>query len=329
MKFKIGKEMLFLSEEDVKKCITMKEAVKLAEEGIKADATGKVEGNKFYMDLDKGFIKPFSGLIKGKGEAFVKIFTLFPDNQKKGLPTTTNLVILYDAYTGVPLSLMEANWVTGAKTGASSAVTAKFLANPESSSVAIVGAGLQGRTHLEGLSCLFNLEEARVYDVDFKASLKYAEEMSGKLDLTVKPVNSPRKAIVGADIVYTVTTANEPIVKGEWLKPGVFLAKLGSWQELDLNVFSHVDKVVVDRWLYVSHRVPELRKLINEGKISREDIYAEYPEIVAGEKRGREAKDEKILYIALGIWGEYAAILPYIYRKAVELGIGKKIKLSF
>ena len=106
------------------------------------------------------------------------------------------------------------------------------------------------------------------------------------------------------------------------------MARLGSYQEVALDVITDVDKVVVDKWHYVSPRVPELKILAKEGTFVFRNVYAEWPDIVAGRKAGRESADEIITYIALGIWGEYAAILPQVYRRAIELGIGIKLPIT-
>jgi ornithine cyclodeaminase len=100
---------------------------------------------------------------------------------------------------------------------------------------------------------------------------------------------------------------------------------MGSYQEVALNLLLEADKLVIDRWAYVSYRVPEMVELIQAGKLSKEDVHAEWPDIVSGKATGRESQEEIILYIALGIWGEYAAILPAVFRRAKELGLGSKV----
>jgi ornithine cyclodeaminase len=102
---------------------------------------------------------------------------------------------------------------------------------------------------------------------------------------------------------------------------------MGSYQELELEVITQADKLVVDNWGYVSRRVPELVRLTGEGGLTRQGLNAEWPEIVAGRAPGRETDEEHIVYIALGIWGEYAAILPAVYRRAVDKGLGRVIDL--
>ncbi len=104
---------------------------------------------------------------------------------------------------------------------------------------------------------------------------------------------------------------------------------MGSYQEVELSLLTAADKVVVDCWHYVRPRVPELITLCERGEFSREDIHAEWPDIVGGRAPGRESDDELILYLALGIWGEYAAILPHVYRRAVERGLGTPLPTSF
>ena len=118
----VPNEILYLTEADVQKTITYSEAVDLAEKGIIADAAGKVNGDKYYMNVgEDGFVKPFSGYIEGESLAFVKTFSYFPINPKKfNRPTTSSMVILLDAETGLPACLMEAGWITGLKIGRAS-----------------------------------------------------------------------------------------------------------------------------------------------------------------------------------------------------------------
>jgi len=321
--------LLYLTESDVQQTLTVGEAVDLAEKGIRADAAGQVAGDKFYTAIgDRGFIKPFTGYIAGEDYFFVKNFTFFPDNPGKyGLPTTASQVLLYDAQTGLPVCLMEANWVTGLKTGASTAVTASLLARPESTTAAIFGAGLQGRMHTRALAHRFHLERVWLFDLYPEVAEAAAAELQQEIGLPVQAaaLGNREQAVREADIVVTVTTGDQELVAYEWIKPGAFVAKLGSYTEVDLAVVTRADKVVVDNWHYVSPRIPELKTLLREGRFGRDHVHAEWPDIVAGRVSGRESESEIIVFIALGIWGEYAAILPAVYRRAREMGLGREI----
>jgi len=162
----VPSEILYLTEADVQQTLSVAEAVDLAEKGIKADANGRVNGDKFYMNVgEDGFIKPFSGYLAGEEFAFVKTFSYFPSNPwMYNRPTTSSVVILFDFETGLPACFMEASWVTGLKTAASTAVTTATLARPQSETVTIFGAGTLGRLHLLACAERFNLRQAYFLD---------------------------------------------------------------------------------------------------------------------------------------------------------------------
>jgi ornithine cyclodeaminase len=324
--------ILFLSDAEVQKTMTMAEALELAEKGIRADAVGQVAGDKFYMGLGEGgFIKPFAGYLAGEELAFVKTFSFFPGNPSRlGISATSSVVLLFDAQSGLPLCMMEADWVTALKTGASTAVTAAWLARPDAHAVTIFGAGSLGRMHLRALAHRFSLNHAYIIDIMPHIANTYAAELSPELGFPVEPVllADREQAIRESDIVVTVTTGDQPLVERAWLRPGAFVARLGSYQEIALDVITAADKVIVDNWHYVRPRIPELRTLAEQGRFGFEDIHAEWPEIVSGKRPGRESDDQVIVYIALGIWGEYAAILPEVYRRALARGLGRRLSAS-
>jgi ornithine cyclodeaminase/alanine dehydrogenase-like protein (mu-crystallin family) len=326
----IPKEILYLTEADVQQTLSVAEAVNLAEMGIKADAAGSVVGNKFYMPVSEhGFIKPFSGYIEGEEYAYVKSFSYFPGNPEKyNLPTTSSMVWLLDAETGLPACVMEAGWVTGLKTAASTTVTTAYLARPESQTVTIFGAGTLGRLHLQAVAERFDLRQGYFIDILPELAEKCAAELEPALGFRVEAVPlEEREAVVRkSDVIFTVTTGDQALVEHIWLKPGAFIARLGSYQEVALDVITSADKVVVDNWGYVSPRIPEIIQLVEEGSFNQERVFAEWPDIVAEKVPGRESAAEIIVYIALGIWGEYAAILPEVYRRAKSLGLGQRLK---
>jgi ornithine cyclodeaminase/alanine dehydrogenase-like protein (mu-crystallin family) len=328
----VPESILYLTESDVQRTLTVAETVDLAEKGIKADAAAQVAGDKFYMNVgEAGFIKPFSGYLAGEELAFVKTFSFFPGNPERvGRSTTSSMVLLFDADTGLPVCLMEASWVTALKTGASSAVTAAYLARPEAATVVIFGAGTLGRMHLRALIHRFSLRHAYILDVLPQAAEAYVAELGSEMDFPVEaiPLEERERAVRAADVVLTVTTGDQALVERDWLRPGAFVARLGSHQEIALDVITEADKVVVDDWHYVRPRIPELKMLAQERGFGPDDIHAEWPDIVGGRKPGRESPDEVITYIALGIWGEYAAILPQVYRRAQALGLGQQLPQS-
>jgi ornithine cyclodeaminase/alanine dehydrogenase-like protein (mu-crystallin family) len=276
---------------------------------------------------EAGFIKPFSGYLAGEGFAFVKTFSFFPGNPERyGRRTTSSMVLLFDAETGLPVCLMEGGWVTAFKTGASSAVTAAKLARSDAATVTIFGAGTLGRMHLRALAQRFSLRRAYIVDILPQAAEAYVAELGPEMGFPVEavPLGDRERAVRESDVIFTVTTGDQALVAWDWLRPGAFVGRLGSYQEVALDVITRADKVVVDNWHYVRPRIPELSMLAQEGRFGPDDVHAEWPDVVGGRKPGRESSDEIIVYIALGIWGEYAAILPEVYRRAVALGLGQR-----
>jgi ornithine cyclodeaminase/alanine dehydrogenase-like protein (mu-crystallin family) len=325
---KPGQEILLLTDADVRQTLAMAQAVELARAGLQADAAGQVMGDKYYMDLRPGhFTKPFSGYKAGEDLFFVKTFNFFADNVSQGLPVTSSQVLLFEAETGMLVCLMEAGWVTALKTGASTALTVERLCRSDARTLTLFGAGLQGQMHLEALSMVRDWTQVWLVDVDQARAERVAREMAGALGLNVQVAQSPEAAVRESEVVITVTTGSGELVKHAWLKPGALVCKMGSYQELELEVIIQADKLVVDKWEYISHRNPELVRLQAEGRLPRQSPHAEWPDIMAGRRPGREADEERIVYIALGIWGEYAAILPAVYRQAVEKGLGQVVDL--
>jgi len=176
----------------------------------------------------------------------------------------------------------------------------------------------------------FKLKQAYYVDIKPEAAEACASELEPALGFSVKAISlEDRESVVRkSDILFTVTTGNQALFEHSWLKVGAFVARLGSYQEVDHDVITKADKLIVDRWKYVSPRIPEIVSLVEEGKLTKDDVYAEWPHIIAGKVPGRESPDENIVYIALGIWGEYAAILPEVYRKAKSLGLGQALPCS-
>jgi ornithine cyclodeaminase len=187
-----------------------------------------------------------------------------------------------------------------------------------------------GRMHLRALAHRFALRRAFLVDILPHVAQQVAADLASELGFPIEPVSLEERAqaVTESGIVITVTTGDQPLVARGSLRPGTFVARLGSYQEIALDVITDSDKVVVDNWHYVSARIPELGMLAREGRFGPDQIHAEWVDIVAGQKPGRESPDEIIVYLALGIWGEYAAILPEIYRRARGLGLGKELSTA-
>lgn len=329
-------EFLYLTQADVQEAgLTMALTLKIVEETFTLHAQGKINmPHKTVLDLgerERGRINAMPSYVGGDYDVCgIKWISGFPQNPvKHRLPRGIGLLVVNDSWTGVPLAIMDATLISAMRTGAVTGVGAKYLANKNSEIVAVIGAGVQARTQLEALiPFLPSLKLVRVYDINLEASKTLATEMEQVLGVEFDVVEDPQSAVEGADVVVTITVADEPIVKNAWMKPGSLFVHVGSYQEEEEEVVTHSNKIVVDDWEAVLHReTPILAKMYLSGELSEEDIYSSLGEIVHGEKPGRESADERIFFAPIGMAMEDVAVALEIYRRAKEKGIGQSLPL--
>lgn len=318
-------ELLVLSKKDLEKVLTMKDTIDAVQEAFKGLALGEVEMPMPYIiDVRKhnGVWGVKSALINNLDAVGVKLSSGYFENPVKyNLPSITGVVILADAKMGIPLAVMDALTITAYRTGAIAGVAARFLARKDSKVAAIFGAGVQGRTQLLALSEVLKLNEVRVYDIFPEASKKYAEEMSKKLGIEVKPTRSVEEALKGVDIVSTATPSKTPYINAEWIPAGTHITTVGSdhkgKQELDSKIY-YKAKVVVDK------REVALEK----DYLKPELIYAELGEIIAGKKSGRTSESEVTIMDSSGLGIQDVAAALVAYRLAKEKNIGTWIEFA-
>jgi ornithine cyclodeaminase/alanine dehydrogenase-like protein (mu-crystallin family) len=270
------------------------------------------------------FIHAMPAYIPALQSAGMKWVSGFPENIKKGLPYISGLIVLNDPETGIPLAVMDCTWITAMRTGAATAVAAKYLARPDSKVVGILGCGVQGRSNLEALKVIFPLRSVLAYDIDRKAGGRYAEEMSRKFDLEVLPVDTPRQAVVGADIAVTagplLKTPHATIQPG-WLAAGAFASLVDYDSYWHRDGLKEVDKFCTDD-------IPQLEYYKSLGYFRDiPTVYAELGELVTGRKPGRERPEEKTMTCNLGLALDDMATAPLVFKLAVEKGLGSRLPL--
>jgi len=331
-------EFLYLNQSDIRATgVSMDTALEAVEDAFRLHHQGKVNlPYKTVLDLgerERGRGNAMPAYVGGDYDVFgIKWIAGFPKNPiDHGLPRGTGLFILNDAWKGIPLAVMDCTLLSAMRTGAVTGVGAKYLARPDSESVAMIGAGVQARTQLEALMIVLpGLKEARAYDVRRETSASFAAEMNrryGPEGLTVRAVASPEEAVRDADIVVTVTVADEPIVKERWMKRGSFFAAVGSYQEEEFEVVSNSDRVVVDGIDHVLHReTPVIALMIEQGKIRREDIL-EMGAIVCGDQPGRTNPEERVFFSPIGMAIEDVCLCHRVYQLAREKGVGTPLGL--
>jgi ornithine cyclodeaminase/alanine dehydrogenase-like protein (mu-crystallin family) len=320
-------QILYLSQSDVVRVnLDMATVINLLESAFREKGAGNVEmpPKPGIHTLPDAFIHAMPAYIPSLHSAGIKWVSGYPDNQKRGLPYITGLLILNDDETGIPYAVMDCTWITAYRTGAASALAAKYLARPESKTAGILACGVQGRTNLEALKVLFPIEQVYAYDIHPDRIQRYAEEMSAKLEVEVIGVSEPRQAIVNSDLVVTsgpILKHPTPTIQQDWLQPGAF----GSAVDFDSywtgSALSQMDRISTD-----DHAQFQYYKSIGYFQTTP-DPYADLGEIVSGKKPGRQGAQERTLAVNLGLAMDDMAVAPEIYRRAKELGIGTWLPL--
>lgn len=319
--------ILYLSRQDVEATqLPMLEIIQALETMFREKGDGKVEmpPKPGIHPRPDAFIHAMPAYIPSVEAAGLKWVSGYPGNQARGLPYIAGLLILNDPDTGVPLAVMDCTWITAQRTGAATAVAARFLARPESASIGIVACGVQGRSNLEALACLFSIRKVKAYDLHPEVAQRYAREMGDQLHLDIEPVKTLSEAVRDLDIVVTsgpILKDPKPSIEAGWLAPGSFASLVdfdSYWQGAALE---EVDKLATDD-------LAQMGYYRDEGYFRETpEAYADLGEIAAGRKPGRESEDERTASINLGLALDDMATAIRVYQRARTRGIGRELPL--
>jgi ornithine cyclodeaminase/alanine dehydrogenase-like protein (mu-crystallin family) len=327
MNSRLGQEILYLSHSEVASAgLGMAEIISVLEFMFREKGEGRVEmpPKIGIHTMPDAFIHAMPASIPVQKAAGMKWVGGYPSNSELGLPYITGLLILNDPQTGVPVALMDCTWITAQRTGAATAVAAKYLARPESGTVGILGCGVQGRSNLEALKVLFPLKKVYAYDQHADRTVGYAQEMSRRHGIEVIPVNDPKQAVVASEIVVTagpILRLPHATIQPGWLSEGAFASLVDFDSYWHPSALHEVDKFCTDD-------VPQLHHYRDIGYFQDiPAIHADLGELVTGRKAGRQTPSERTIACNLGLALEDIAVAPLIYERALEKGIGTWLPL--
>jgi ornithine cyclodeaminase/alanine dehydrogenase-like protein (mu-crystallin family) len=306
-------KILILNEHEVTQMLTMPECIRVMEEALADLARGKVTNplrNVIRAEGATGFL----GLMPSyRGDYGLKEVCVFPGNPARGLDTHLGAVLLHSGDTGQLMAIINASAITAIRTAAVSAVATKLLAREDAKVLAILGAGVQAKSHLEAIPVVRDIKEVRI----FSRSPEKAKKLTGNR----QPATSAEEAVRGADIIVTATSAKEPIIKREWIKPGAHINAVGSSIKTTRELDSETVKAAS---LFVDRRESTLNEsgdYLMSG-VGPDHIRAELGEILIGEAKGRTSKDEITLFKSLGLAIEDLASAQFLFGEAKRLGTG-------
>lgn len=336
-------EILVVSKEEVEALLTPAACLERCLDTFRWVGEGLVEqenpANLYVTDRSgpeppygHGVIQSFPAMVRPIGRAAVKWLSSFRNNPLRGLPAISALDLVTDIETGMPLALVDGTSVTNMRTGGHSAVGAKYLARADSSRVAVIGCGNEGRTHLLTLDELFDLSGVSAFDIHSETLDRFVSEMEAKVGVPVVAASGVEEAAAQADIICVVTTARQPVLLESWVPEGAHVCAVNGFFDVEAECAVGFDKWAVGwyerdlAWIE-GDEVGRLGGLA-PGVLSRADIHADLAsEIIPGRKPGREHDRERTMMTHMGMPALDAAAASLAYDLALEAGAGRWIEV--
>ncbi len=326
-------KVTILKESEIRQCVGLDDdALEAIADGFRRLAQGKatmppilrvdVPENNGEVDIKTAYLQGLDGFA-------VKMSSGFFNNHELGLPSLSGMMILLSTQTGFPQALLLDNgYLTDVRTGLAGALAAQHLAPERPNTVGVIGAGSQARYQVRALQLVRDFERVLVYSVPAETAQTYAAEMAETLGVPVAAVGSAQEVVRQSDIVVTTTPSREPIIRAEWVHPGLHITAMGAdaegKQELEAAVFARADVVVCDRKSQ-AFRLGELHHALQQGILSQDSDVSELGELLTGERPGRTGAEQVTVCDLTGTGVQDTAIALLAYRRANEKGLGMSI----
>lgn len=324
----MASHLLYLSRADVEKIgLPMAEILAAVEAVFREKGAGRVEmpAKIGVHPAPDDFLHAMPAYVDAPRSAGIKWVGNFLRNPGRGLPTISGLIVLNDPETGLPMAVMDCTWITAKRTGAASAVAAKYLARPDAEVLAIIGCGVQGRSHLEAMLVQFpGIVRVEAYDRAEANLLRFVQEMHAAYGVQVIAAPDCEHAVRGADIIVTATEIRKhsaPVIRPEWIRPGAFCMPV----DFD-SLFTPEAIRAMD--LFYSDDAPQMEWYRTLGYFQTAPrVQGDLGEVVAGEKPGRTGREQRTMAMHLGLAIEDVATAVRVYQRAAAQGVGTRLPL--
>jgi len=323
-------DFLLLTEEHVKSVLPMRDLVAAMDSAVARFSSGEVQ-QPVRTVLTVGAQKSWWGLmpayVNDPATMGAKLVTVFNGNGARGLPTHLAMIVLFDPDTGALQALMDGRYITEARTAAVSAVSARYLAQADASTLAIVGSGVQARSHLEAYAEVRQLRDVRVWSPNPGSRERFVHEMSAHALAPLRATATAEEAVRGADLVVLATSSATPVVDVSWISRGSHIVSVGACRPDQREM---APELVAHARLFVDSRAAALVESgdvvmgMAEGRFGPEHIAGELGALVLGRAAGRQSRDQITIFKSLGMAVEDVAAADLVYRRAVEQGVGSR-----
>ena len=327
-------KILILDSAQIRELLPMRDCIELM-----ADALAALARDEIFQPLRtiirpphaRGLLGLMSAYRTGEQGAFgLKAITVFPENPAQGKDAHQGAVMLFSRDTGELLALMNASEITAIRTAAVSAVATRLLAREDADTLAIIGAGVQARTHLKALALVRPIKDARVVARNFEHAVELVHEMRQQLTFPIKAVTTNEEAVRDADLIVTATSSLEPVINKDWIAAGAHINAIGTHspdsREIDSGTMGAA-RIFVDRRESALNESGDYLLAAKEGVVTPDEILGEIGELLIGSKSGRTSATDITLFKSLGLAIEDVACADYLYKKAFSGNVGTWINL--
>lgn len=319
---------ILISEKEIRALLSMDDLIDAMEAALVAFSTGSVaQPLRTIVDAGgSGFFGVMPAYVPTPGVLGAKLVTVFHDNTAAGLPTHLATIVLLDPSTGALVAILDGRYITEARTAAVSAVSVKHLARKDASTLAIVGSGVQARSHLDAIPRVRKVRSVRVWSPNVNSRAAFAREMQPSTNVPIRVAGSAHEAVDGADIVVLATAAREPVISDEWITGGAHICAVGACRpnqrEMDSALVAR-GRLVVDSRTGATSEAGDVIIPIKEGAFDASHIAGELGEVAAGKVEGRRSNDDVTIFKSLGMAVEDVAAAHLAFMKASARGLGR------
>lgn len=325
-------ELRVLTADDVRRALPMSRAIEVMRSAFSQLSANEADvPMRTRLETDRGLILLMPAFLRRTREIGFKMVSIWGDNPSQGLPVVIALAMVIDPDTGQPLALINGEALTAVRTGAGGGLAADLLARPDAGIVTVFGAGVQARAQLEAVCEVRQIKEVRIFGRTPSSVEAFAKEVTNWPDApAVSVAGSREEAVVGADIIITATTSEQPVFDGRDLSAGTHITGVGSYaphmQEVDEETVQKA-KIVVDSLQACLAEAGDLVIPLEKNVISKLDIHAELGQIINGDRPARESADEITFFKSVGVAVQDAAAANEILRTAEAEGLGTVVRL--
>jgi ornithine cyclodeaminase/alanine dehydrogenase-like protein (mu-crystallin family) len=322
-----------LTEDHVKSLLPMSDLITAMESAVARFSAGEVlqpVRTVLMVGPQRGYFGLMPAYIGQPPSLGAKLVTVFNENHARGLPSHLATIVLLDPDTGSLVALMDGRYITEARTAAVSAVSARHLARPDATTLAILGSGVQARSHLEAYSEVRSLRDVRVWSPNAKGRNRFVDEMAAHVSARLRATDTAEAAVRDADLIVLVTSSPTPVIEDAWVAPGAHVVCVGACRPDQREM---APELTARGRLFVDSRAAALVESgdvvigMNENRFGPDHIAGELGELVLGRVQGRTDESEITIFKSLGMAVEDVATADVVFRRAVEVGAGTELTL--